>query len=87
VVADVNPQNLAAAYLYRDSNAGTQRGSAALTGKMYFYDGATLLHSTAVALSGGSYTAAYATTTLTTGSHTITTLYGETATMLLPAER
>jgi YVTN family beta-propeller protein len=77
VAPDVNPQNSGGSVTFTATvTPGTERGSVAPTGSVYFYDGSTLLGSTAVALSGGSYTAAYATTTLTAGSHTITALYG-----------
>ena len=73
----MNPQNSGGSVTFTATvTPGTERGSVAPTGSVYFYDGSTLLGSTAVALSGGSYTAAYATTTLTAGSHTITALYG-----------
>jgi YVTN family beta-propeller protein len=77
IVADVNPQSPGGSVTFTATvTPGTERGSLAPTGTVYFYDGTTLRGSTDVALSGGSYTAAYTTTTLTTGSQTITALYG-----------
>ena len=73
VVADENPQNIGDHVTLTATEAVTPgiQGAPDPTGLVFFYDGATLLGSSAVSTSGGTSTAAYQTNTLTTGTHSI----------------
>jgi hypothetical protein len=76
LTADVNPQSNGGSVTFTATIVPGTGRVANPTGTVYFYDGLTLLGSVPLASSGGSYTAAYATTVLTVGNHSISALYG-----------
>ncbi len=75
VVADVNPQNVGS-YVTFTATVTPFTTSSTLTGTVQFYDGTTALGKpVTVQNSGGVYLAAYATSSLAEGTHTIEAVY------------
>jgi hypothetical protein len=75
LTSSLNPSNYGQKVTFTATVTAVAPGSGSATGTVNFYDGNTLLGSGTLAVSNGNNQAAYSTTTLGGGSHSITAKY------------